>query len=137
MLEHIIFVRHGESRHHVERLTGGWTDTSLTAAGIAQARTAGTHLATLPLEDFAFVTSDLKRAAETASAIGDIVGRTPTPLRSLREINNGVATGLTIDEAKAIARHRPADQWDPDWRGYDEAEYPSAEIKDEFGAFAT
>lgn len=29
----IILVRHGEATHHTEHLTGGWTDSELTAAG--------------------------------------------------------------------------------------------------------
>ena len=34
----IIIVRHGQSEHHVRGLTGGWTDTPLTALGHGQRR---------------------------------------------------------------------------------------------------
>ena len=32
-INHLFFVRHGESEHQVTGLTGGWTDTPLTGLG--------------------------------------------------------------------------------------------------------
>ena len=47
----IILVRHGEATHHTEHLTGGWTDSELTAAGCAQIEIVAAKLA---LEDSSF-----------------------------------------------------------------------------------
>ena len=45
----IILVRHGEATHHTEHLTGGWTDSELTAAGKVQLQAVASKLA----KDFA------------------------------------------------------------------------------------
>ena len=121
-VDRLIFVRHGQSVHHVEGLTGGWTDTPLTPLGRRQARATGHYLNTLALApDTRCFTSDLMRAAETAALVGDAVSLAPSPVTELREINHGDATGLTEDEAVAIALP-PAPGWDPDWRAYHNAE---------------
>lgn len=120
-VEHLIFVRHGESRHLVDGLTGGWTDTLLTERGRRQVAATARHLAGLELSNFGFFTSDLKRASESASIIGEALGREPTPLSELREVNNGEATGLSVPEAERIRRPPPAEP-DPDWSAYAGAE---------------
>lgn len=73
----IILVRHGEATHHTEHLTGGWTDSELTAAGRQQLHAVASKLA----KDFAgqdrdlrLLTSDLKRAAASAQIIGRQAG---------------------------------------------------------------
>jgi broad specificity phosphatase PhoE len=113
-IKRLIFVRHGESRHLVDGLTGGWTDTPLTPRGRRQATATADHLAEADLTGFGLFTSDLTRARETAEIIGNRIGLAPTPLRSLREINNGEATGLSVAEAERIARPAP-DGVDQDW----------------------
>ena len=40
----IILVRHGQSQHHMLRLSGGWTDTPLTELGHQQAHLAANRL---------------------------------------------------------------------------------------------
>lgn len=47
----IILVRHGEATHHTEHLTGGWTDSELTAAGKVQLQAVASKLA----KDFAVI----------------------------------------------------------------------------------
>ena len=73
----IILVRHGEATHHTEHLTGGWTDSELTAAGKVQLQAVASKLA----KDFAgqsrdlrILTSDLKRAEESARIIAARLG---------------------------------------------------------------
>ena len=51
----IILVRHGEATHHTEHLTGGWTDSELTAAGKVQLQAVASKLA----KDFAGRSRDL------------------------------------------------------------------------------
>lgn len=101
----------------MDGLTGGWTDTSLTDRGRRQAAATARHLADLDLSGFGFFTSDLKRASETATIIGDPLERSPIALSDLREVNIGDATGLTVTEAAKIKRPSPAKP-DPDWASH-------------------
>ncbi|MCD7873638.1 MAG: histidine phosphatase family protein [Acidaminococcaceae bacterium] len=102
----IILVRHGEATHHAEHLTGGWTDSELTAVGRAQLQAVASKLAC----DFAgqscnlrLLTSNLKRAVESAQILADKLGFTRLePYEFLREKNNGQAAGLTETAAKAL-----------------------------------
>lgn len=113
----VIVIRHGESEHHLNGLTGGWTDCGLTDLGRRQASLLAERLA----RDLAgqprigLYCSDLKRAAETAEIVGRTLGLTPVPMRALREFNNGQAAGLTVAEAERIELPRtlPILDWQP------------------------
>lgn len=122
MPKHITLIRHGESQHHVQGLTGGWTDTGLTDLGKRQAEAAGRELATWKLAPgTALISSDLLRARETTEAItSQLKGIEPTYFPELREINNGQAKGLTREAAKKIAL--PMTKPTCDWIPYPEAE---------------
>ena len=52
-----------------------------------------------------------------AAGLGEQLGRPPQQLPSLREINNGEATGLTVAEAKKLERPSPPG-FDPDWSAF-------------------
>jgi probable phosphoglycerate mutase len=97
----IILVRHGQSQHHVLRLSGGWTDTPLTGLGHHQAGLAANRLreelGTVPV---ALHTSDLLRASETAAHLAEALAIDARPDARLREYNNGDAANLTHDEAQ-------------------------------------
>ena len=127
----IILVRHGEATHHTQRLTGGWTDSVLTEKGRAQIKAAGDKLAL----DFAgrklslrFLASDLQRAAESARILASCLqyeGEIEY-CSFLREKNNGLAAGMTEEEAK---KHfcRPASDQELHHRNY-----PGGETRNEF-----
>jgi probable phosphoglycerate mutase len=117
VIQRLIFVRHGESEHHVNGMTGGWTDTPLTDRGRRQAHATARHLAELDLTSAGYFSSDLLRASQTAEIIGAQLGRQPVSLESLREVNNGEATGLSVAQAKRIERPHP-EVYDPDWTAY-------------------
>jgi broad specificity phosphatase PhoE len=117
----IILVRHGESESNVSDLTGGWTDTALTGLGFRQAEATARRLKEeLADQTCRIVSSDLRRAMQTAEVIGNTLGVEPTPEPGLREINNGIATGKTREEVKHlfIKPTRPLIDWAP---------YPGAE----------
>lgn len=96
----VILVRHAESEHHVRGLTGGWTDTPLTALGHEQARRLASRLHhELGDRPIRVLTSDLRRARETADHVSAALGIEPVLDRRLREYNNGAAANLTLDEA--------------------------------------
>lgn len=127
----IILVRHGEATHHTQHLTGGWTDSELTAKGRLQIQAAAALLA----RDFQgrearlrVLSSDLRRAAESARILADALRLTDAieyhPF--LREKNNGVAAGMTEEAAKRIFR-RPATEQELHHRNY-----PGGETREEF-----
>ncbi len=117
----IILVRHGESESNVSDLTGGWTDTPLTELGFRQAEATARRLkGELSDQTCRIVSSDLRRAMQTAEVIGYALGVEPIPELGLREINNGVATGKTKEEVRHlfVKPTRPLIDWVP---------YPGAE----------
>lgn len=120
-MNHMIFVRHGESEHHVKGLTGGWTDTSLTRRGKSQISKTARYLRKKNLTRPVIYCSDLKRAHESAAIIGKQVSGPVVPLEELREFNNGDAANLTIEAASRIAYTEPA-TGALDWRPFQNAE---------------
>lgn len=127
----IILVRHGEATHQTQRLTGGWTDSQLTEKGRAQIKAAAVKLA----KDFAgrncklrILASDLQRASASAQIIAEELGFKGEieHCRFLREKNNGIAAGMTEEEAK---KHfcKPASEQELDHRNY-----PGGETRNEF-----
>lgn len=73
----IILVRHGEATHHTQHLTGGWTDSDLTEAGRGQLHALADKLAADfkgRSDKFRILTSDLKRAAESAAIVAARLG---------------------------------------------------------------
>ena len=69
--------------------------------------------------------SDLRRALQTATVIGEEIGAEPRPLAELREFNNGLAAGKSREEAERYEAEltSPALDWRP---------YPHAETWREF-----
>ncbi|MDD4320285.1 MAG: histidine phosphatase family protein [Acidaminococcaceae bacterium] len=125
----IILVRHGEATHHTEHLTGGWTDSVLTAYGKQQIKIVAKMLA----KDFAkhpkpiVFTSDLQRASASARIICKALGDVPMIIKnSLREKNNGKAAGLTEEEARKYYR-KPISE-----KELDHANYEGGETRREF-----
>ena len=127
----IILVRHGEATHHTQHLTGGWTDSDLTEAGRGQLRALADKLAhdfNGKRDKFRILTSDLKRAVESAEIIAAKLGMADCVERHefLREKNNGRAAGMTEAEAKAI--YRPA----ATLKELNHRNYPGGETRTEF-----
>lgn len=116
MIDELLLIRHGESKHLSEDITGGWTDTSLTERGVAQANAVANRLQ-IVLEDhkFSLFSSDLLRASETAEIISNRFKKDIIYLRELRELNNGVAANLKNDEARKIMSPpiEPFEDWIP------------------------
>ena len=112
----LILIRHGQSEHHVNGMTGGWTDTGLTELGRHQAACLGARLKR-EIEDTPcrMVSSDLKRAFQTAEIVGREIGVRPNPVPELREFNNGIAPGMTTEVAKPLFREptEPLHDWQP------------------------
>ncbi|WP_238146668.1 histidine phosphatase family protein [Ornithinimicrobium murale] len=92
-MRRLIVWRHGETDHNAGGIWQGQLDTDLSERGEAQAREAALALAALAPTKI--VSSDLRRAAQTAAALG---GVTTLPIgydARLREIHVGTWQGLT------------------------------------------
>ncbi|HZG06384.1 MAG TPA: histidine phosphatase family protein [Streptomyces sp.] len=92
----IVLWRHGQTAWNLERRFQGTMDIELTEAGVAQARRAARLLAALGPD--AIVSSDLKRAADTAAELAAVTGLEVVHDQGLRETYAGVWQGLTHEE---------------------------------------
>jgi broad specificity phosphatase PhoE len=78
----LLLARHGRTRHNAERRIVGRMDVPLDDTGMAQAGAFGRAYA--PLRRAGLYSSPLKRAFQTASALGS-----PTPIVGLQELDQG------------------------------------------------
>ncbi|MCR9271099.1 MAG: histidine phosphatase family protein [Hyphomonadaceae bacterium] len=94
-MQNVYVITHAQSEHHIQGRVGGWYDTSLTARGRDQAKAVAARLRGLipTNRDLDLISSDLKRAAETANVIGTALGKPVALDRGFREISYGEAEG--------------------------------------------
>jgi broad specificity phosphatase PhoE len=127
----IFLVRHGETEWNLARRYQGWSDSPLTARGVAQAKAIGRHLCTDPdAAGATIIASPIGRARRTAEIIRDCLGG-GAPLRfddRLRELSFGSWDGLTRAE---IAVLRPG-AFEDDRRHQWYFETPDGETYDVF-----
>jgi glucosyl-3-phosphoglycerate phosphatase len=94
----LVVWRHGQTAWNVERRFQGHSDIPLDATGREQARDAARYLAAMhPASIFS---SDLVRAAETASYLGELAGLPVQLDKDLRERGGGSWEGLTDREIR-------------------------------------
>src|SRR6185295_15568243 len=104
MTRTLLLVRHGETAWNREGRFQGHTDVPLSDLGRSQARAlrarleAGAHAHLFDDEHTAIVSSDLRRAHETAEIAFGRPGRTLHVRRELREFCYGVFEGFTRTE---------------------------------------
>lgn len=119
----IILVQHCQSEHHINNMTGGWTDSPLTALGRKQAQQIGIKIKELVNSDvYHLYSSDLLRALQTAEIIGSSLNLEVTQNIGLREINTGIAAGKTKDWAKANRKPLTSKGFDLDYQEYQDGE---------------
>jgi alpha-ribazole phosphatase len=90
----IYLIRHGETEYNQKGCYYGWTDCSLAKEGIEQA--VNLKKAFQNIEYDVILSSDLKRAIETARTIND--GKEPEMDVRLRELNFGKWEGLNYQD---------------------------------------
>ncbi len=95
----VLLLRHGQSEWNAQQRWQGHGDPPLTELGRVQAREAAARLASARIARI--VTSDLLRAAETASVIGTLLGLAPERDARWRERDIGTWAGFTRDEIEA------------------------------------
>ncbi len=97
----LLIIRHGESEWNLEHRWQGWLDAPLTPLGIRQAEERAAHLAREGFEPAVVHCSDLGRARQTATIVGDALGTVVRPHPGLRERSAGEWEGHTSDEIDA------------------------------------
>ena len=95
----IVLWRHGRTAWNLEGRLQGQRDVPLDATGHDQARVAAGSL--VRLGPTALVSSDLRRAVDTAAALGALTGLSVTRDPGLRERHCGAWEGLTRSEIAA------------------------------------
>ncbi|MGW3422332.1 histidine phosphatase family protein [Streptomyces phaeochromogenes] len=132
---HVILVRHGETLWHAENRYAGSTDIALTEHGHAQSRALADWAGQADLT--AIFASPLARSQETAR---DSAVRTGLPVRvdeRLRELDFGIAEGLTRAEMQQrFPDHLAAFGTDPVTNHFPKGENP-LDASDRYLAFLT
>jgi 2,3-bisphosphoglycerate-dependent phosphoglycerate mutase/probable phosphoglycerate mutase len=112
----LVLLRHGQTDHNVERRMQGHFDAELTAEGLAQAAAVAPGIAALGPDRL--ISSDLRRAVDTAAVIGAAVGLDVKVDPRLRETHLGQWQGRTVADIEAewpgaIAEWRSDPGWAP------------------------
>lgn len=97
----VYLVRHGLTDWNQEHRFQGQLDVPLNEVGVGQAKAVAQWLGAQRVSFSAVYTSDLSRAMQTATAIGEALGLMPICHRELREIYCGTWQGLSIYEVEA------------------------------------
>ncbi len=100
-MRRLILLRHGQTGYNATRRMQGQLDTDLSDLGRRQA--AGVAEAMAALDPRAVVSSDLRRAYDTAVAVADRAGLPVEIDARLRETHLGQWQGLTHTDVDAIA----------------------------------
>ncbi|MGO1049431.1 histidine phosphatase family protein [Crossiella sp. CA198] len=97
-LSRLILWRHGQTGHNASGRLQGQLDVELNDIGLDQARRAAPLVAAL--EPDLLVTSDLRRAADTAAAFTAVTGMAPRVDKRLRETDVGQWMGMSGAEVE-------------------------------------
>ena len=122
-MEKIIVIQHCQSEHHINDLTGGWTDTPLTDNGKEQSEKIAQRIKDIQnIDQYKFFTSDLLRAKQTAEIIHNCISLPLVEDKRLREINNGDAVWKTKEWAKKNRNPQQPGTFNIDYREYNNGE---------------
>ncbi|BBX45469.1 glucosyl-3-phosphoglycerate phosphatase [Mycobacterium cookii] len=100
-IRRLVMMRHGQTEHNLDSRMQGQLDTALTELGRAQAVAAAAALA--KHQPLRIVSSDLRRAYDTAVALGERAGLPVDVDERLRETHLGDWQGMTHNEIDAVA----------------------------------
>ncbi|WP_105616331.1 histidine phosphatase family protein [Vallitalea okinawensis] len=122
-MKEIILIQHCQSEHHINNLSGGWTDTPLTDLGRNQADLVGKALKEkIDSKEYTLISSDLLRASQTAEIVGQHLNLKVKTEFDLREINTGIAAWKTKDWVSENAAPMLEGSFDIDHRAFEEGE---------------
>ena len=97
----LIVVRHGRTAWNAEGRFQGWAGVGLDTTGIEQAGAGARAIAGVVSGSVELVSSDLRRAVETAVVVAEVLQTVVSTDPSLREVDCGTWQGLTGAEAAA------------------------------------
>lgn len=100
-MRQLVLLRHGQTEYNATRRMQGQLDTDLSELGRRQALVVADVIARF--DPIAVVSSDLRRAYDTATALGDRIGLPVEIDTRLRETHLGEWQGLTHSEVDAVA----------------------------------
>ncbi|MEL4356876.1 MULTISPECIES: histidine phosphatase family protein [unclassified Luteococcus] len=123
----LVLLRHGQTDWNLAGRFQGQLDVGMNDVGMAQARAAAPHIASLRPD--VLVSSDLSRAFETARAVSEVTGLEIIPEPRVQEINVGSWGGLTGAEMAERDPHFA----DALLSGRDFRRSPEGETADEVG----
>ena len=95
----IYIVRHGQTAENLQMILQGHLPGTLTDKGKEQVRNAAEHLAEKDVQFKGIVSSDLKRAMDSANIISERLKLPVFPMEILRERDWGKYTGMPVSEA--------------------------------------
>ncbi|NOU81843.1 histidine phosphatase family protein [Paenibacillus sp. LMG 31459] len=122
-MKNILLVQHCQSEHHINNMTGGWTDTPLTELGRQQAERIALRLSQVASgKEYVLYSSDLLRAKQTADIINATLELAIIVDGELREINSGIAAGQTREWANEHRNPRAGHDFELDYREFAEGE---------------
>ena len=96
----LYIVRHGQTKENVIRMLQGHMPGNLTELGKDQVRKTAEDLANRNIQFKCIVSSDLKRAMDSAKIIADRLNLPVVPMTMLRERDWGSYTGTPLSEAR-------------------------------------
>ena len=117
-------VRHGQTEENLQKILQGHMPGTLTEEGKVQMATAAEELAKTEADFRCIVSSDLKRAIDSAQIIAERLHLEIVPMEMLRERDWGEFTGMSIEEA--AKRFRINGKW----------EFPEGTIETEADIYA-
>lgn len=115
-LRRLVLLRHGQTDYNVNGRMQGHIDSHLTETGVEQATAAAPEIARLAPDRL--ISSDLRRAVDTADLVAAACGRPVKLDARLRETHLGEWQGRTVAEIEdgwpgAIAAWRSDPAWSP------------------------
>ncbi len=94
-MKNIYLIRHGESEYNAKKIIQGHIDTNLSPKGFVQARLVGEYLKKFNIQKI--ISSDLRRAYQTATTISDILDMEVIIDKRIREMHFGEWEGRTYE----------------------------------------
>lgn len=120
MTRRLVLWRHGRTEWNEQGRTQGQSDIPLDEVGVEQARSSAARLASLG--PTAIVSSDLRRASDTAAALASLCDLEVTYDPRLREVHFGEREGMSFEESM----QRFPDQT-RSWMRSEEVRFPGGE----------
>tara|TARA_B100000029_G_scaffold178420_1_gene175788 strand:+ start:1320 stop:2015 length:696 start_codon:yes stop_codon:yes gene_type:complete len=100
-MNHLILVRHGQSKFNLERRFTGFYDVELTSKGEVEAEQAGELIKNLNIQFDAYFTSELIRASNSLNIILKVLKKSNVKINKTWKLNErhyGGLTGLNKDD---------------------------------------